>query len=42
MIEEGFDLVTLASDNRLLAQAASDGVAAIRGHAKGADAGGTY
>ncbi len=42
MIDEGFDLVTLASDNRLLAQAASDGVAAIRGQANGADAGGTY
>jgi 4-hydroxy-2-oxoheptanedioate aldolase len=42
MIAEGFDLVTLASDNRLLAQAASDGVAAIRGAASGTDAGGVY
>lgn len=30
MIEEGFDLVTLASDNRLLAAAAATGIAEIR------------
>ncbi len=30
MIEEGFDMVTLASDNRLLAAAAASGIAEIR------------
>jgi len=30
MVDDGFDLVTLASDNRLLSAAAADGIADIR------------
>ena len=41
MIEEGFDLVTLASDNRLMAAAAATGIAEIRQTAR-AETSGVY
>lgn len=41
MIEEGFDMVTLASDNRLMAAAAASGIAEIRQTAR-AETSGVY